>query len=410
MPCHIRTLQKVLIFAALAWAGTVACPAQTSADEFKGVLLRDAAFTAEEFAALERGEVVVKLLPKTDKREVAFCGVARLQGDPATLLAAFKESLTRSGNQVIRAGGRIGTPPAPEDLQALTLEGRDLDDLKRCATGDCKLKMPAAMLERLQREVDWAAPGYSASAERVFRLMLLDYLRDYLARGDAALAEEGDKRAGGARSGERQRAPLASLPYVDDTAPEFAAYLQNFPRVELAGVENSLHWSRIKVGLKPVTVLMHTATYTRRREDAPQILVATKQLYATHYFNSSLSLTLLTSVAAAGGAPPDTYLLYANRSRADALGGLFGGIKRRLVEEATLGGLRAVLQQTKLRTEAGPADAPTSDRRADTEGAGARPRTGWLYGRARYLFLALSLVASLLLLWLRRRDLKSHST
>jgi len=410
MPCHIRTLQKILIFAALAWAGTATTSAQTSAEEFKSVLLRQAAFTAEEFAALERGEVVVKPLPETDKREVAFCGVVRLQGAPATLLAAFKESLTRSGNQVIRAGGRIGTPPTPEDLQALTLEGRDIDGLKRCAAGDCKLKMPAAMFERLQREVDWAAPDYSASAERVFRLMLFDYLRDYLARGDAALVEEGDKRAGGARLGERQRPPLASLPYVNDSAPEFAAYLQNFPRVELTGVENSLHWSRIKVGFKPVTILTHTATYTRQRDDAPQILIATKQLYATHYFNSSLSLTLLTSVAAAGDAPPATYLLYANRSRADALGGLFGDIKRRLVEEAALGGLRAVLQQTKLRTEAASADAPTSDLRADTEGAGVRPWTNWLFARTRYFFLALSLVAGILLLWLRRRDLKTHGT
>src|SRR5215213_7881060 len=202
--------------------------------------------------------------------------------------------------------------------------------------------MPAAMFERLQSEVDWAALDYSASAERVFRLMLFDYLRDYLARGDAALVEEGDKRAGGARLGERQRPPLASLPYVNDSAPEFAAYLQNFPRLELAGVENSLHWSRIKVGLKPVTILTHTATYTRQRDDAPQILVATKQLYATHYFNSSLSLTLLTGATDEGGRPA-AYLLYANRSRLDALGGLFGGVRRRIIETQVLDGLRAVL-------------------------------------------------------------------
>src|SRR5829696_7525502 len=104
MPCHIRTPQKVLIFAALAWASAAACPAQAPSEEFRDALLRQAAFTAEEFAALERGEVVVKPLPATDKREVAFCGVARLRGDPAALLAAFKESLTRSGNRAILVG------------------------------------------------------------------------------------------------------------------------------------------------------------------------------------------------------------------------------------------------------------------------------------------------------------------
>jgi len=408
MPCHIRTLRKVLIFAALAWAGTVTCPAQTPAEEFKSVLLKDAAFTPEEFAALERGEVVVKPLPATDKREVAFCGVARLRGDPARLLAAFSESLTRSGNRAVLVGGRLGTPPAPEDLRALSLENEEIEDMKRCAVGDCKVKLSAAMIARLRSGVDWAAPGYRPAADRLFRSMLSDYVRDYLARGDAALVEYND-RAGAVRLGEEQPALLGSLPYVKDSAPEFAAYLQSFPRAELPGVENTLHWSEIKVGLKPVILFTHTATYTRRHDDAPQILVATKQLYATHYFDSSLSLTLLTSATDEEGRAA-TYLLYANRSRLDTLGGLFGGVRRRVIETRVLDGLGAVLRQTKLRTEAAPADAPASDLRAADEGAGVRPWTDWLFGRARYLFLAFSLVASLLLLWLRRRDLKTHGT
>lgn len=407
MPCHKRTLRKVLIFAALAWAGTVACPAQNSSEEFRGVLLKQAAFTAEEFSALERGEVVVKPLPLTDKREVAFCGVARLRGDPAVLLAAFRESVTRSGNRLV-LGGRIGTPPAPEDLRALSLQKGEIDDIRQCEVGNCKVQLSAAMITRLRSEVDWAAPDYRPSAERLFKAMLFDYVRDYLARGDEALVEYSD-RAGAVRLAEEQSALLGSLPYVEDSAPEFAAYLRGFPRAELPGVENAFHWSEVKLGLKPVILFTHTATYTRRRNDAAQILVATKQLYATHYFDSSLSLTLLTG-AAGGEGPAATYLLYANRSRLDTLGGLLGGVRRRVIETHVLDGLRDVLQQTKLRTEAATANASTSARRDGDEGAGARPWTDWLAGRARYIFLALSFVASVLLLWLRRRDLKARGT
>jgi hypothetical protein len=332
----------------------------------------------------------------------------RLQGAPATLLTAFKEILTLSGNRAILVGGRLGTPPAPEDLRALSLENDEIEDLKRCVVGDCKVKLSAAMIARLRSGVDWVAPDYRPAADRLFRSMLSDYVRDYLARGNAALVEYND-RAGAVRLGEEQPALLGSLPYVKDSAPEFAAYLQSFPRAELPGVENTLHWSEVKLGLKPVILFTHTATYTRRYDDAPQILVATKQLYATHYFDSSLSLTLLTR-AAVGEGQAATYLLYANRSRLDTLGGLFGGVRRRVIETQVLDGLRAVLQQTKLRTEAAPANPAGSDLRADTGGAGVRAWTGWLFGRARYLFLALSLVASLLLLWLRRRDLKTHGT
>jgi hypothetical protein len=408
MPFHIRKLPEVLIIAALVWAGAVTCAAQTSAGEFRDALLKQAAFTAEELSALEGGEVVVKLLPERGKREVAFCGVVRLQGDAAALLAAFKESLTQSGKRVILGGGKVSTPPAPEDLRALTLESGDVEELKRCAAGDCQLKMSPAMIERLQREVDWGAPDYRDSAARLFKLMLLDNVRDYLARGDEALVEYDDP-PGAARPDVGQRAGQHSLPYVNDSAPEFAAYLQDFPRSELPGVENALHWSVVKVGLKPVIVLTHTATYTRRRDGAPQILVATKQLYATRYFDSSLSLALLTSVAAEGGSS-DTYLLYANRSHADALGGLFGGLKRRLVEEAALDGLRAILQRTKLNAVARPANQSGSDLRANSEWARAAPWTDWLSRRVGYFFLALALGASLLLLWLRKRDLKTHGT
>lgn len=408
MTGHARTPQKVLIFAALAWAGAWTCAAQTSAEEFRSVLLAQAEFTAEEFSALERGGVVVKSLPATNKREVAFCGVVRLRGEPVVSLAAFRESLTQSNRRVM-LGGKIGAPPALEEFQALTLDTGDVEEMKRCAAGDCDLKMSAAMIERLRDEVNWAAPAYRVAADRFVRLVLFDYVRDYLGRGDAALVES-DGRAAAARPGEGRLTSLGSLPYVKDSAPEFAAYLQDFPRVELPGVENALHWSKIKFGLKPVILLTHTATYTRQRDGAPQILVATKQLYATRYFDSSLSLTLLTSVAAADGAPPATYLLYANRSRADALGGLFGSLKRRLVEEAALDELREILQRTRLNTEPRPAGQTGSDLQAGGEGVGARRWTDWLSRRAGYLFLALSFVASFLWLWLRKRDLKTRDT
>lgn len=406
MSGHIRILLKVVAFAALACACGATPVAQTSAEEFRSVLLKQAAFTGDEFSALERGEVVAKLLPAADKREVAFCGVLRLQGTPETLLAALKESLAQQNNRVILGGRKFSTPPAPEDLQALTLEKNDIEDMKQCAVGDCNLQMSAAMIERMQREVDWAAPDYRAQATRLFRLMLFDYVRDYLARGDAALIEYND-RASAVRLDGEQRSLLTSLPYVNDSAPEFADYLKNFPRPELPRVENVLHWSKVKLGLKPVIVITHTAVYTRLRGNAPQIMVVTKQIYASHYFDSSLSLTLLTS-APPNGATSDAYLLYANRSRADTLGGLFGGVKRRVIEGGALEGLLSILKQTERIAEARLANQSGPDTRAETHAAGPRLWARWLFSWAQYPPIVLAAVAVLLLMWLRRRDLKAH--
>lgn len=44
---------------------------------------------------LNAGEIVIKLLPVVDKREVAVCGVARLRGTPEVIVKAFKESMAQ---------------------------------------------------------------------------------------------------------------------------------------------------------------------------------------------------------------------------------------------------------------------------------------------------------------------------
>ena len=402
MLSRIRVPLLVITFAALIWASAPACVAQTSVEAFRKVLRKQAAFTDVEFAALEQGEAVVKLLPERDKREVAFCGLIRLQGNPATSLTAFGEALMPKYGRAVLAGGGLRTPPALEDLQSLTLENRDLEDMRRCEVGDCRLKLSAAMIERLRTGVDWDAPDYPLQATRLFRQMIFEHLGDYLARGDAALVEY-DGRAAAARQAAEQRSLLDSLPYVNDSAPEFAAYLRSFPRAELPGVENALRWSKIKFGLKPVIVITHTATYTRQRNDARQIFIATRQLYANHYIDSSLSLTILMEVPA-GDAASDTYLLYANRSRVDAFDGLFGGVKRRMVEQTVLDGLEAILQQTKQNVQIQLANQSNSASPADVETACPRRWAQRLLGGGRFILLVLLIVASVLYVWLGRRD------
>src|SRR4051812_5626766 len=172
MTGRITLLLEAVIFA--AWALTCAAPTPqpTPAEEFRDVLLRSSSFTPGELSALERGEVVVKLLPVTDKREVAFCGVARLQADPAVLLAAFEESLTRSNNRVILGGGKLSTPPSPEDLKSLWLDKRDVDEMRRCAAGDCNVKLSAPMIAQLKEGIDWGTPDYSLRATRLYRQIL----------------------------------------------------------------------------------------------------------------------------------------------------------------------------------------------------------------------------------------------
>jgi len=130
--------------------------------------------------------------------------------------------------------------------------------------------------------------------------------------------------------------------------------------------------------------------YKREQETGPQVLVASKQIYANHYFDSSLALSGYISLPGTGAAR-DSYLLYTNRSRADALSGLFSGLKRSLVEHEAIDGLRTILESSRASLN-GRGLSPTESTSAD-EGRSSR---GWKVRRAQ-LFLGL-LFSSLLLI------------
>ena len=50
------------------------------------------------------------------------------------------------------------------------------------------------MIERFRKEIDWGAADSAARVTTLFRQMLFEYVKDYRARGEAALIEYNDKR------------------------------------------------------------------------------------------------------------------------------------------------------------------------------------------------------------------------
>ncbi len=83
--------------------------------------------------------------------------------------------MTRKSNPAILEINSFGNPPSLDDLQALTIEDRDIEDLRQCVVGDCRLKLPATMIERLQEEIDWEAPNHRIQVTQLLKQMLVDY-------------------------------------------------------------------------------------------------------------------------------------------------------------------------------------------------------------------------------------------
>lgn len=385
MRTRVNFLPIVFTLCALACLTTNAALAQSSADEFQRILNQKAAFEPADFAALEQGQTIVKLTPVTDKREIAFCGLVSLRTSADSFLSTYLDSMTRQNNQTILEAGRFGTAPAVADLQHLTIEPADIEDLKACVAGDCQIKLSAKMIERLRHEVNWQAPDYQAKAAQLLKTMLADYVRDYVARGPEALIEYNDKRDQ-VRLADEQQALGSASGYLNDLLRDASSGL----RV----VEEAIIWSKVKFGLKPVLVINHVKAY--RRDTGPQVLVASNQIYANHYFTSSLALTAFVSVP---GANP--YLVYENRSRTDGLVGPFSKIKRRIIENKSVEGLKAILEHSKQSME-GPAYAA-----AAKTAVAVHQTSSWsqrLFGGVRPLLWVLVLSALAALLLLRRTE------
>jgi hypothetical protein len=82
------------------------------------------------------------------------------------------------------------------------------------------------------------------------------------------------------------------------------------------------------------------------RETADSTVVASKMLYASHYFWAALELRVLLPDAARGRG---FWLVTISRSRSDGLSGFTGMFVRRRVRSEALKGVQAVLVATKNR-------------------------------------------------------------
>jgi hypothetical protein len=341
--CFVLVL---VVFLLAVFVGTNTVLAQHSIAELQQSLREVAAFDEADFATLAQGQTVVNPLPTSEKSEVAVCGLVGLDVPAEVFLQSFRDSMTRKSSPAILEIGRFSSTPTLDDLQGLTFEQRDLDDLKECVVGDCELKLSATMIERLNKELDTEAPDYQRQATGLLKVMLVDYVRDYLARGDAALIKYYDKSKEVPLAHE-QRALMAASNYMNNVVPEVSEDLKGFPKTKTSIVENAIVWSKIKFGLKPVIAINHITVY--KRQQNPQIVVASRQIYANHYFDSSLALTAFTSIP---GATPGSYLFYENRSRVDGMEGAFGKFKRGIVEDKALDGLKGILESSRANLSA----------------------------------------------------------
>ena len=296
--------------------------------------------TDAELSDVDKGETVSKVLSSSNTREVAAFGMIQVAATGDVLVDRFRDIVNfKKADEVLQIG-KFSASPGVQDLKTLTLDSAEIEAIKSCNVGRCDVRLSRTMIERLKS-------AKAADLPQAFRQALLDYLQVYLASGNVALLKYEDKPAAASLAMEFQDL-MSTAPYLRQYSAEFASYLQNYPRGKPQGVEEFVYWSKEKFGLKPVVSMTHVFIY--RRPGTADVLIVSKQIYASHYFDASMGIT--GSIAASRpGERPRAYLVYLNRSRVDALGGMLGGVVTSLIQSQIQDGLRNNLRLAKQRLE-----------------------------------------------------------
>lgn len=348
----VRTLNfSICLSLLLLSASTSTISAQLTRDEFLKQLTAIATLSENDLTSLRSGNMLLKVLPSRDKREVSVFGVVRLREIQNIDLSGFRVALSQKNNKAMLGGGPLPAEASLQDLSGLTVDDRDIEGIKDCVIGNCDLKLSAAMIRRFREEVDWSSAEQKVQATELFKTMLVDYTRDYLKRGDRALIEYADKRKP-VRLADEYRVMMEGTTLVRIFAPELLEYLRKFPATELPGAESRVDWSIVDSGLKPIVTLTHSVGYSRRSKDAQFLTIATKQIYASHYLDASLAFASLFRFGA--GESAEEYLVLTSISRSDALGGALSGMAHAVVEREALQKTEELLQNSRMRLESKP--------------------------------------------------------
>ena len=299
--------------------------------------------TDAERASLGAGAPVTKLLDADPATEVAAFGAVWVAAPSSLYISAVNDIETFERGGSFRVTKKISEPPRLEDFDALDLPEDDLEDLKTCKPGACQLKVSQESLDRLRKEVNWSKPSARMDAERLFRQVALDYVNAYREGGNARLAVYRDATRPTFVAAEFESL-VNRMPELTTYLPEIRRYLLEYPKHSLPASTSFMYWQEAAFGLKPTIRINHVVI----AESADGIAVASKQLYASHYFWTALELRVLVPDAERGRG---FWFITVNRSRSDGLGGFVGRMIRGKVRGETTSRMQAVLKVTKTNLE-----------------------------------------------------------
>ena len=308
-------------------------------------LLREVARISDaEWAAIERGVAVAKVID-SDNREIAVGGAVRIAASKDRLADRYRDITNLKRSTIVLDVGRFSHPPSAADLARAPLEeySRDLRD---CRPFDCRVRLSEQDIARFHNEVNWRDPAWRERSAAVWRDVLAGYAASYARSGRQALPVFANKREPVSVASE-VGGLVQEMPFLASYAPDLFAYMRELAPPIPGNSEDVLYWSKEDFGIRPVLRVSHQVIHTTATNPTT-VAIATTQVYADHYLDAALTITLALD---AGGASPSFYFVSVSRARTRSLTGILRSFVRSTVQSRSRDALRKILVATKSSLE-----------------------------------------------------------
>ena len=336
--------------------GSFRSPAKTVTEDdtligsFREFLEKSIGLSRAEMQSVIAGRPVARLVKTKTKDEVAIFGIVRINAPLELFIEKYRDIVVFERGPGVHGGGRFHSPPVLSDVATLQFDDKELKEIPKCKSGDCTIKLSDRTMQALQQQVDWTSPRAMIQAQAVIRQAFVDYVDNYQKIGDKALSVYNDQDKPQAIHEGLHRL-LQNSANVFEYDAELADYLEKYPEEKPSDTEDIFYWQKAEFGLKPVVRASHIVIHRNQRENYFTYAIASKMLFASHYFRAALELKSIVP----DSARPDAksfYLVCLNRSLVDGLTGFKGRLIRGTVVQKSRKSLAGYLLNTKQRIEA----------------------------------------------------------
>jgi hypothetical protein len=314
--------------------------------ELKNFLSQKIGLNQEQITAIQNGQPFAKNMEPRSPAEIFVFGVVYINAAPESYVRFASDFNRLSQIPGYLAIKRFSTPPQASDLAGFGFDSDDVKKLKDCKPGNCVVQLPASTMEELRKSVNWSASNVDDEVNQFLQKLALSRLLLYQKEGNRILGAVYNDKSQQVNVADQFKYMISYSQALPRDLPVFYNYLLDYPEAKPANVEESFYWDRVKFGLKPTLRIVHVVTMHGEKPEQPAYVIAEKQLYSSHYFETALDLTFCIR---GNDNPKESgfYLVKAMGSEQAGLTGVKGSMVRKIAVSHSVSDLQKSLASIK---------------------------------------------------------------